>query len=65
MAGPTSPLTEEHLSQIEDALKALSDARTQIDQAKRAGIDVSDAEKDVNEYETRLRAIKNVYFPGQ
>lgn len=62
---PGSPLTTEHLSQLNGALDQIRLARIQIDLAKRAGIDVSQAEQMNNDNETKIRQIKQVYFPGQ
>lgn len=62
---PGSPLTLDHLAQLNNALDQVKLARTQIELAKRAGIDVSQAEQINNDNETKLRQIKQVYFPGQ
>lgn len=62
---PSNPLTAEHLMQIQNALDAVKAAKDQIALAKRAGIDVSAAEQINNENETKLRQLKQVYFPGQ
>lgn len=60
-----NPLTEEHLNQINNALEAAQFARSQIDMAKRAGIDVASHEQQLNTNEARLLQIKQVYFPGR
>jgi hypothetical protein len=62
---PANPLTPDHLAQIKNALDAAKQAQYQIDLAKRAGIDVSTLEQTNNENITKLRQIKDVYFPGQ
>lgn len=62
---PGSPLTVDHLGQLNNALALIKTAKTQIDLAKRAGIDVSQAEDLNNQNETKIRQIKQVYFPGQ
>jgi predicted Ser/Thr protein kinase len=62
---PGSPLTDEHLQQINNALDAIKIAKVQIDLAKRAGIDVANAEDLNNQNEAKLRQIKQVYFPGR
>lgn len=62
---PGSPLTVEHLQQIQNALDQVKAAKAQIELAKRAGIDVSSLEQMNNDNETKLRQIKQVYFPGQ
>jgi hypothetical protein len=61
---PNSPLNDEHLQQINAALAAIQVAETQTLLAKQAGLDVSAHEKDIADAKTRLRAIKNTYFPG-
>lgn len=60
-----SPLTVDHLQQLKNALDQIALAKVQIDLAKRAGIDVSQLEEMNNDNETKLRQIKQVYFPGQ
>lgn len=62
---PGSPLTPAHLQQLNSALDDIKRAKIQIDLAKRAGIDVSQLEQTNNDNETKLRQIKQVYFPGQ
>ena len=62
---PGSPLTPAHLQQLNNALDQIKLAKVQIDLAKRAGIDVSTLEATNNDNETKLRQIKQVYFPGQ
>jgi hypothetical protein len=62
---PGSPLTLDHLAQINNALSNIKLAQIQIDLAKRAGIDVSQAEQMNKDNETKLRNLKQVYFPGQ
>ena len=64
-AVPASPLTPDHLAQIKNALDAITQAKYQIDLAKRAGIDVTQLEQIVLDNETKLRQVKQVYFPGQ
>lgn len=62
---PGSPLTLDHLAQLNKALDQAKTAQIQIDLAKRAGIDVSQAEQVNNDNVKKLRDIKQVYFPGQ
>jgi hypothetical protein len=62
---PGSPLTLDHLQQLNNALSQIKLAQIQIDLAKRAGIDVSAAEQLNKDNESKLRQIKQVYFPGQ
>jgi hypothetical protein len=62
---PANPLTPDHLKQINNALDAVAQAKYQIDLASRAGIDVSNLKETNDANETKLRQIKQVYFPGQ
>jgi hypothetical protein len=65
MATPqNSPLTDDHLQQIRAALKQIDVAESQILLAKQAGVDVGHLEQQLMESKTRLRALKNTYFPG-
>lgn len=59
-----SPLNETHLEQLRKAIEAAKVAETQILLAKQAGIDVSTIEKELQDSMSRIRAIKNTYFPG-
>lgn len=61
----TNPLTEEHFQQLKAGLEAMKVAKTQIDAAKRAGIDVSTQETAMNETKQKLERIKAVYFPNR
>lgn len=62
---PASPLTAAHLEQIKNALDVIHVAKTQVDMAKRAGIDVAAQEAQLLDSEAKLLKLKNVYFPGQ
>lgn len=66
MASPVnSPLNEDHLQQIQAALKQIEIAESQIILAKQAGVDVAHLDQQLQESKTRLRALKNTYFPGR
>ena len=58
-----NPLTKEHKVKITEALKAIAEVKKDIAKAKLAGIDVDAQEKRLLATETRLRNIKQVYFP--
>lgn len=62
---PGSPLTEEHLNQMNNALDVATRAQQQIDTAKRAGIDVSQLEAQLKDSVDKIRQVKSVYFPGR
>jgi hypothetical protein len=65
MPHPHSPLTDEHLNQINEGLTHVQIAESQIMLAKQAGIDVSSHEQQINAAKDRLLAIKRAYFPGR
>lgn len=60
-----SILTKEHLTLINQALSGIADTKKEIAKAKLANIDVSESEKSLLESETKLLAIKRVYFPAK
>lgn len=60
-----SPLTLEHLTQLRNAKDILQNSLNQIELAKRAGIDVSQQEQQVQDALAKIEKIRNVYFPGQ
>lgn len=64
MNNPNSPLTDAHLSQIQNGLRLIDQAESQVLLAKQAGIDVTDAEKSIADSKAKLIRLKNVYFPG-
>jgi len=55
----------EDKAKINAALKAISEVKADINKAKLAGIDVSEAEKRLTATEASLSAIKRVYFSGK
>lgn len=61
----TSPLNSDHLAQIKNALDVIAFAEQEVAKAKRAGIDVSQQERDLADSKQKLLQVKNVYFPGQ
>ncbi len=65
-SGPVnSPLTDQHLEDINNALAQLKVAEQQINLAKAAGIDVSQHEQDLKDTRAQLQKVKQVYFPGR
>ena len=64
-SGPNSPLTEQHLSDINLALRALDQAEYMANQAQAAGIDSSQHLTTIQAQRNQLQQIKNVYFPGR
>jgi hypothetical protein len=64
MTNPNSPLTDDHLSQINNGLTLIAQAESQILLAKQAGINVDAAEKQLTDAKTKLIALKRTYFPN-
>ena len=62
---PNSPLTDDHLQQMNNALDHAQRAFQQIELAKRAGIDVADLEKTLTDSVAKIRQVKSVYFPNR
>lgn len=58
------PLDHTHLIQINDALDKIALGLKAAEMATRAGIDVAQHIKTLQDSEKRLLAIKQVYFPG-
>lgn len=66
MPDPNSPLNEQHLQQLNNALDQARLADIQIQMAKRAGIPgIEQLEQQNNDNISKLRTIKQVYFAGQ
>ena len=59
------PLTKEQQTMIKDGItsanKSLAEAKVDLTTAKRAGIDVTEQEKQVQELTLQLRKLKAVY----
>jgi hypothetical protein len=62
---PNSPLTFEHLQQINNALKALDQAQAQAELGQSAGLDMTVQLTTIQTQRDQLRKLKQVYFPGQ
>lgn len=63
--GPIHPLTDDHLSKIDESLANIERAKAQIRLATAAGIDVSTQQQQLEDMEKQLRSIRSVYFPGR
>lgn len=59
-----NPLNAAHLEQINQALATAEAGLKAIDLAKRAGINVDQQEKSLQESISKLKAIKQTYFPN-
>lgn len=60
-----NPLTEDHLTQMNNSLETLKRARTAISLASRAGLDTTTQKAAVDDLEAKIRLIKSTYFPGR
>ena len=59
-----APLTKEHLSNINTALKAAKEIKTVIARAKQAGLDVDALEQQLLSNEQKLNGIKAAFYPN-
>jgi len=59
-----SPLTKDHLDEINNALRGIKAARDVVQRAKLAKIDVTIQEAQMDEAESKLLAIKQGFFPS-
>lgn len=57
-----SILSAEDVKLVNDALAQVKVAREELNRARRAGLDVADLEARLNEAETQLRKIHQVYI---
>lgn len=57
-------LSKEDKQAIEKALEDAKVLRQELARAKRAGLDVSDIERELTEAEQKLRSIHRVYVKG-
>jgi hypothetical protein len=60
-----NPLTDEHLTKINQHLAALNAADIQITMAEQAGFTLPGRRDEVAKARAQLTAIKQVYFPGR
>lgn len=56
-----NPLTPEQIQELKDLQKQIPNVRKQIADAKRAGINVTTAEEELNRSEERVKALLLVY----
>jgi hypothetical protein len=60
--GNPAPLTEQHLTMINEALRNIHDARKIIDKAVAAGMDMSGHTQSADQMEQALTAFKQQFF---
>lgn len=59
------PLNESHLQGIKSMLQRCREGKEEVQRAARAGLDVEEYRKQLDEQEKQLLQIKSTYFPGQ
>jgi len=65
MAENEHPLTEEHLTRINEGIEKADSALRQVTLAKMAGIEMGAIEQEAKDARDKLLRIKQVYFPGR
>lgn len=65
MPSVSAILTDAHLQNFKNALDQSVSIQREIDLAKQAGLDVSQAQQVLTEAVGKIRQFKSVYFPGQ
>ena len=65
MSTVSSILTDQHYQNLVNALDQAARVQTEIDLAKQAGLDVTQAQATLNDSVAKIRQIKNTYFPGR
>ena len=65
METPSALLTEEHYSNLKNALDIAGNIQREINLAKQAGMDVSQAQATLDDTVGKIRQFKQVYFPGR
>lgn len=62
---PPSLLNDNHYAMLQNALDVIAVTMKHIAQAKQAGIDVSQYEKQLMEQRDAFLKLKQTYFPGR
>lgn len=65
MATPSAILTDAHYQNLKNALDQAANIQREINLAKQAGLDVSQAQATLDDTTGKIRQIKSVYFPGR
>ena len=66
MANSTSAiLTDAHFQQMVNAIDQGANIQREIDLAKQAGLDVTQAQATLSDSLAKVRQLRAVYFPGQ
>lgn len=65
METPSALLTEEHYGNLKNALDIAGNVQREINLAKQAGLDVSQAQATLDDTVGKIRQFKQVYFPGR
>ena len=64
MANVSSPITDQHLTAINEAIAQSQAALKEAELAKRAGFDMTAQVAQLNAGIEKLQQIKHVYFPN-
>lgn len=59
----TDPLTDEHLTSINEGILQLKASREIIDRAKQAGLPMDEQDKKEKELSSKLLGLKRAFFP--
>lgn len=62
---PSSPLTFQHLTDLQAALRALDQAEQQAQLGQQAGFNFEQQLQTIQSQRAQILKIKQVYFPGQ
>jgi len=60
-----SVLDKKDFDSLKKAQKDIEETKNRIKLAKQAGIDMSQQEKVLNDYDVKVRALLQTYFPGK
>lgn len=65
MANESGPLSKEQIDGIIENIRALDKVALEIDKARRAGLDVVEADATMKDTREKLMKLKNVYAPNR
>lgn len=62
---PSAILTDAHFQNLKNATDQIANIQREINLAKQAGLDVSQAQATLDDTSAKIRQIRSVYFPGR
>lgn len=65
MAEQVGPLTQDDINQLNEQLKTVTFAESEIRKAESAGIDMTEQKAQLKDTKAQLLRIKNTYAPGR